>query len=160
MDLCQLHSPKQNLLFFFFFLNLSILTEQILRITRNSGCPFGNSTLELQSNQILAAAWNFTLSFTTFFALAWILNSPHFIFQSNDACQAKRLGSVCGRTNLYDLNQHRDTEMNLWEDEQIFLAVQLLTQLQRTEFIRGQYHDFWHSNVWLHPHKPIYRCMF
>lgn len=52
------------------------------------------------------------------------------------------MGSICGRTNLYDLNQHRDTEMNLWEAEQIYLAVQLVTRLQQTEFVRGQNHDF------------------
>lgn len=84
-----------------------VLTEQLPRTTKNSQVPhcetwdpFGNRliALELQSN--LSEVWNFTLSFTNFFAL-WILSTISFIFQICAACQAKYLGSICGREKAW-----------------------------------------------------------
>lgn len=84
-----------------------VLTEQPPRTTKNSQVPhcetwepFGNRliALELQSN--LPEVWNFTLSLTKFFALL-ILSATSFIFQICAACQAKYLGSICGREKAW-----------------------------------------------------------
>lgn len=136
----QIRSPKPNLFFFFFSWYWLCNYQE----PSSSQAPywetqwtFGNNTLEPWSNQSLRWSLQFCTKLYKHFCFVWILSSTSFVFQICVDCQPKRLGSVCGRGKLCDLDHEKDPGMNSQEAKQIYLAVQL-----PTEFVTGENYVF------------------